>query len=100
MAEVFLDPSAVGRAARDLSAVGAAVSAAARSGVPADASPWGDDEAGAAFSRVYGPLSSALLAAWSSVGVALSRLGGDVWVAASSTSDADDHAAHRLGRPT
>jgi hypothetical protein len=99
MAEVFLDPAAVIRAARDLSAVGTSVSAAARVAVPSG-EPWGADEAGAAFSQVYEPLSSALLAAWSEVGVALSRLGGDVYVAASSISDADDGSARRFGRPS
>ncbi|GIF48881.1 hypothetical protein Afe04nite_34200 [Asanoa ferruginea] len=99
MAEVFLDPAAVARAARDLSAVGASVSSSAQAGVP-DGQPWGSDEAGAAFSRVYEPLSAAALAAWSSVGVALSRLGGDVWIAASSISDADDGSARRFGRPS
>jgi len=99
MAEVFLDPAAVTHAARDLSAVGASVSAAARVAVPAG-QPWGADEAGAAFSRVYGSHSSAALAAWSEVGVALSRLGVDVYLAASSTSDADDESARRFGRPS
>jgi hypothetical protein len=97
MAEVFLDPQAVIRAARDLSAIGASASAGAR--VP-DGQPWGLDEAGAAFSRVYGPLSDAALAAWSEVGVALSRLGVDVYLAASSISDTDEGSARRFGCPS
>ena len=94
MAEIFLDPAAVARAARDLTAVGASVSAAARSAVPGG-EPWGADEAGAAFSRVYGPIEAAALSAWSAAGLALERLGSDVWVAASSTMDADAAAVRR-----
>jgi hypothetical protein len=92
MAEVYLDPAAVARAAGDLVAVGGS----ALTAIPVG-EPWGTDEAGAAFARCYAPSASVALAAWSSVASALERLGEASLIASASTMDTDEAAARRLG---
>lgn len=93
MAEVYVDPAAVVRAARDLAAVGG------RSVTPIPSGePWGADEAGAAFALGYVPAASSALSARSSVAVALDRLGAAVVAAVSSTMDVDEAAVRRLSR--
>jgi hypothetical protein len=92
MAEVYLDRAAAARAAGDLAAIGGS----ALTPLPVG-SPWGADEAGAAFARCYVPSASLALATWSAVASALERLGGAVLAASSSTMDADETAARRFG---
>ncbi|GIF66070.1 hypothetical protein Ais01nite_41050 [Asanoa ishikariensis] len=91
MAEVYLDPSLVLNAARDLTAVGRSSVVAIPSG-----DPWGSDEAGTTFAAAYLPAASAALAAWSSVASGLGRLGDAVLAAAVSTMDSDQAAARRF----
>lgn len=92
MAEVYLDQAAVARAAGDLVAVGGS----ALTPLPVG-SPWGADEAGAAFARSYLPAASVALATWSSVASALTLLGEAARTASASTMDADEAAARRFG---
>ncbi|MDG4820930.1 hypothetical protein O7635_03565 [Asanoa sp. WMMD1127] len=94
MPEVYLDFAAAARAAQDLAAIGAQVRAAESISACA---PWGADEAGQAFARVYLPVAAAALSARSAAGDALSELGSAVAAACASTSSADDAAARRFG---
>jgi len=101
---VFLTPDVAARGAADLAAAGSSLSALRGSlgdelARAASSRPWGADEPGAAFARVWCPAEQELLAVWASLGQALAGLGDGVRVAVASTVEVDAAAARRVGAP-
>ncbi|MEV1332866.1 hypothetical protein AB0J20_25210 [Micromonospora costi] len=101
--QLWLDPDRARRGGADLRAAAATVAArrAEIGGGIAAASgqrPWGRDDAGAAFERIYRGCEETVLRAWEGIGRALAELGADVTHSVDATVDTDAAAAGRLGR--